>query len=284
MMMKICNQEDHNVCYCYENEENSLVKLIEIRNGDMDRITLSTNEIVFIMEGKIYYASCNSADKELHMGQFVFLPAGNQFCYKAGAPSKLLILKLTDNIHLCPLISIKHLYHRKKENEKPESLFPLEVNARLQHFTEGIIDTWKDGLKCKLYLRSEISKLLAMLPIYYSKDDLFRFFYPILSPDTTFLEFVRTNHIKYRTVNEFATAMNMTSQQFTRRFNNAFGQAPYEWMQQQKARMIYGEICQSNKPLKEIATDYGFTDQSNFNRFCKTFYETTPGKIRKNRT
>jgi len=283
-MMKIYNKEDHNICYCYENEENSLVQLIEIRQGEMERITLSTNEIIFIIEGNIFYASCDNVDKVLRKGEFIFLPAGNQFCYKADEMSTILVLKLTDNIHFCPHFNIKQLYYRIPEGEKPESPFPLEINDRLWHFAEGLIHTWKDGLKCKLYLRSEISKLLTMLPAYFSKDDLSRFFYPVLNPDTTFSEYVRMNHQKYRTVNEFAAAMNMTSQQFTRRFNNVFGQAPYEWMQQQKARMVYGEICQSNKPLKEIAANYGFTDQSNFNRFCKTFYETTPGKIRKNRS
>ena len=106
----------------------------------------------------------------------------------------------------------------------------------------------------------------------------------MLSPDSTFSEFVRTNHIRYKTVHELATAMNITAQQFTRRFTTIFGQAPYEWMQQQKAQVIYGEILHGNKPLKEIAADYGFTDQANFNRFCRTFFETTPGRIRKNKS
>jgi len=75
----------------------------------------------------------------------------------------------------------------------------------------------------------------------------------------------------------------MTPQQFTRRFNTIFGQTPYEWMQKEKAKLIYGEICCTNKSLKEIADEYGFTDKANFNRFCKTFYERTPGDIRKNR-
>ena len=281
--MRIHSEEVHRACYCFENESNSSIKLMVIEHGEANKITLPTHEIVFIMEGKVFCSLCDKPNEEYKKGQLIFLPAGDRFCYQATALSMVLILRLTDNVHLCPNFTIKHMYNRMKEEEKPESLFPLEINDRLWHFAQGLIDTWKDGLKCKQYLRAEISKLLTMLPVYYTKDELSRFFYPILSPDTTFSEFVRKNHLKYRTVNELSAAMKMTPQQFTRRFQSVFSQAPYEWMQHQKARLIYEEICQTNKPLKEIALDYGFTDQSNFNRFCKSFYELAPGRIRKNR-
>jgi AraC-like DNA-binding protein len=282
-MMKTYIKEEHDVCYCYDNEENPFVKLMVIKRGEMNRITLPTNEIVFIMEGKIDISCGNYSDREYGKGTLLFLPAGEQLSYQANATSIVLILRLTDNIYLCHNYSIKQLYYRMKEEVKPESLSPLEINARLWHFAEGLIATWKDGLRCKLYLRSEISKLLTMLPVYYSKDELSLFFYPILSPDTTFSEFVRTNWLKYHSIHEFSSALNITTQQFTRRFHSVFGRAPYEWMQQQKARLIYWEIYRTNKPLKEIAADFGFTDPSNFNRFCKSFYETTPGRIRKKR-
>ena len=278
--MEIQNKETHKNCYCYENEKNSLIKIMMFDRGEVYRISLSTNEIVFILEGKIYFSG-DSSDGAFDKGHLVFLPAGDHFCYKADASSTVLIIRLLDIMSFCPNFSIKQLFHRMKEEEKPEFFSPLEINDRLWHFAHGLVDSWQDGLKCKHYLRSEITKLLTMLPFYYSKEDLSRFFYPILSPDTTFSEFVRMNHLKYRTVNEFASAMKMTVQQFARRFHSIYRQAPYEWMQQQKARMIYSEISQGNKPLKEVAADFGFTDQSNFNRFCKTYYETTPGKIRK---
>jgi len=281
--MKIHNNEKHETCYCFDNEENPLVKLLKFSNEEIKSITLSTNEIVFIMDGKIVCEPCDDPKEEFCKGQLIFLPAGDHLCCRVFNMTVVLVLRLTDSIHLCSNFNIKNLHSRMKEEEKPDSLYPLEINERLWHFAEGLIDTWQDGLKCKLYLRSEIAKLLNMLPLYYSKEDLSRFFYPILSPDTSFSEFVRKNHLKYPTVHELSDAIHMTTRQFTRRFHNVFGQAPYEWMQEQKAQLIYGEICHSNKPLKEIAAEYGFTEQANFNRFCKAFFETTPGRIRKNR-
>lgn len=281
--MKIHNREEHEACYCYDNGKNPLVKILKLNHGERSSINLSANEIVFIMEGRVVCAPCEHPEKEFCKGQLIFLPAGDQLYYRASDMSVVLILRLIDSIHLCSNLNIKNLHSRMKERKKPDSLFPLEINDRLRHFAQGLIDIWQDGLRCKFFLRAEIAKLLNMLPIYYSKDELSRFFYPILSPDTTFSEFVRMNYLKYPTVNELSAAMNMTTQQFTRRFRTVFGQAPYVWMQEQKAHLVFGEICRSNKPLKEIAANYGFNDQANFNRFCKTFFETTPGRIRKSR-
>ena len=280
--MKTFDLARHLSCYCYDNKEKPLISPIEIECEETGEFMLPDNEIVFMLKGKVHLKLRNNISGDLHKGQFVFLPAGDHLQYKAMIKSTMLVLRLTESIHLCHNLSVEQLHSSMKWKEKPVSIFPLKVNTRLWHYVRGLMDTWQDGLRCKVYIRSEVAKLLTMLPIYYSRDELFNFFSPILSPDTIFSEFVRMNHLKFRSVKDFASGLNITPQQFTRRFHAVFGEAPYEWMQREKALVIYGEICQSDKPLKEIAADYGFIDQANFNRFCKAYYEMTPGRIRKN--
>jgi AraC-like DNA-binding protein len=167
--------------------------------------------------------------------------------------------------------------------EKPESLTVLDFNVRMWHFANGLVCTWEDGLRCRFYLQAKINELLLLIRLYYSEEQLGRFFYFILKSDTVFWDFVQTNYLHYSTVGKLAEAMNLTPQQFTRRFNSVFGQAPYGWMQREKARLIYGEICRSDKPIKEIASNFGFPIPANFNRFCKTAFGMNPGAIRKKR-
>jgi len=278
--VKIYDIEKHTSCYCYDRKEAPIVDLVEIEQDIVSEIFLSTNEIIFVIAGKLSITLRNNQCGEVRKGDVLFLPAGESLQYKTLKSSEILILRLTDSINLCYNFSLEQLYNEMKRKEKPDGLFPLKANTRLLHFTKGLIDSWKDGFRCRSYLRTEISKLLTMLPIYYSKSELYCFYYPVLSPDATFSEYVRTNHLKYRTINELATSMNLSPQQFTRRFNAIYGQNPHDWIQRERARLIYGEICQSHKPLKEIASEYGFSDQANFNRFCKTFFEMTPGEIR----
>jgi len=281
--MKIYNIEEHLSCYCYDKDEKPMVEIRKVKNMAMGEILFSCNEIVFVLEGRLRLSLRNNPDGELRSGQIVFLPAGDKLHYKALTRCRLLIFRLEDSIHLCHTFGLERLNSIINEVDKPETLVPLEMNDRLQHFAQGMIDTMGDGLRCRIYLQARINSLLIMLRAYYPVEQLCLFFAPILSPDTLFSEQVRSNYLKYRTVNDLAMAMNMTPQQFTRRFNNVFGQPPYEWMQQEKARLIHGEICRSNKPFKEIANRYGFTVQANFNRFCQTAFAMSPGEIRKKR-
>ena len=281
--MKIYDVEKHTSCYCYDRKEAYIVDLMEIEHDKISEISLSANEIVFIMAGKLSVSLLNNQSRELRKGYIVFLPAGDILHYKAIKKSLLLFLRLSDSVNLCYNFSAEQLYNEMKGRENPEGLYPLKANIRLMHFANGLINSWSDGFRCRSYFKAEISKLLTMLPIYYSKKELYHFYYPVLSPDAAFTEYIRINHLKYRTITELATSMNMTPQQFARRFNAIYGQNPHVWIQREKARMVYGEICKSHKPLKEIAAEYGFTDQANFNRFCKTFFEMTPGEIRQKR-
>lgn len=279
--MEICDLQDHTTCYYYDKKEEPQVEIVKIGSMEKGERSFFYNEFIFMLEGSMIITLRDNPGGELHKGELAFMPTGDQMQYQAMEKSKLLILRLFDSIHLCHGTSLEQLHYRMNEMEKPEKLMPLKVNARLKHFAQGVIDIWDDGLRCRKYLRAETSKLLTMLPAYYSKEDLCFFFYPILSPNTAFAEYVWKNWLKHRTVSELARGINLSSQQFSRRFCNVFKQKPLEWLRKEKARLIYEDIQRSEKPLKEIATDYGFTNQANFNRFCKVFYKMTPGEMRK---
>ncbi|MDR2894365.1 MAG: helix-turn-helix transcriptional regulator [Alistipes sp.] len=87
--------------------------------------------------------------------------------------------------------------------------------------------------------------------------------------------------MKYRTIDELSKAIGMNPQAFAIRFKKIFGTTPHKWMQQEKARRIYLDICRSELSLKEIAERYDFTLLPNFYRFCKQIFGDSPGRIRK---
>ena len=277
--MKIYDLEKHNTCFCREKKERTLVDVIEIEQDQTFEHALSTNEILFIIKGRVSITLRNSLSGTFTKGEIVFLPMSNSMQCKAINNSELLFFRLYNSASLCYNFSLDQLSNQMKIKDKPYPLSPLKSNARLLHFAKGVVEIWRDGFRCKNFFKAEISKLLTLLPIYYAKNELYHFYYPVLNPNATFSEQVRLNHLKYRTINELAISMNLTPQQFTRRFISIFGQNPHQWIQREKARLIYAEI-KSLKPLKKIAAEFGFTDQANFNRFCKAFFDCTPGEIR----
>jgi AraC-like DNA-binding protein len=282
--MDIQNVEEHLSCHCYEGGENPLIEVRKIKRMETGETLLSCNEIIFVLSGKIRINMLYNQNGELNKGQFVFLPSGYNAFYKAINKSQIIIFRLDESIRLCYTYSLEHLYNRVKNDDKPENFSMLDSNVRMWHFINALVDTWEDGLRCRLYLQVKVSELLLLMRVYYSEEQLGQFFYFILRSDTAFAEFVRISYLQYPTVIKLAKAMNMTPQQFTKRFINVFGQAPYGWMLREKARLIYGELCQSDKPIQEIAAQFGFPIPANFTRFCKAAFGMSPGEIRKKRS
>ena len=280
--MNIQNLREHLSCHCYDGGEHAPAEMIRFGRADSSpELSFPSSEIVYVFKGRVHFSLHDNPDGYVHKHELVFLPASDKAHCRALKQGALMTLRLGGCLRLCHSFSIEELAGRMHTVLKPEHLYPLHANARLQAFFEGLAGTWEDGLKCRSYLQSEIAKLLTLIRVYYPDEELCRFFYSILSPDTAFSEYVRRNHLKYPSVKALAGAANMSEQQFRRRFTAVFGQPPYRWMQQERARLVYREICMSDKTLKEIADDFGFGDKSHFNHFCNALFGMGPGAIRR---
>ncbi|MDR0795245.1 MAG: helix-turn-helix domain-containing protein, partial [Tannerella sp.] len=279
--MKLYNKEEHLACYCYDNGIKPLIEMRTIKKSEADEMEISFNEIVFVLKGKLRFTTNNSFRTEVSKSHFLLLPAGKVIRYRALTDCMVLIVRLQEDIQLCHTYNLERLSNKMKTVDIPELFYTLKINQHVKHFAEGLSSTWEDGLKCRYFFLAKISEFLILLRAYYSEEELYCFFYHTLTSELAFSEFIRTNHLQYPTVNKLADAMHMSPQQFSRRFNIIFGEAPYKWMMREKGRLIYGEICRSKKHLKDIAKEFGFTVQANFNRFCKTEFGLNPGEIRK---
>lgn len=281
--MKIYNIDEHLSCYCYSKNEKPQIEVSTINHSESEEISLLLNEIVMVLKGSVRYTMHNNLNVNVGNGNMIFLPANSKIHYKAAAGSMVLILRIKDEVQLCHTYNLNRLKNNIDKIDKPLKYETMEINARLKYFAKRLVETCADGLKCSFFYKAKITEALIMLRAYYTEEELLRFFYYYFTPDAAFADFVRENYLNYSTVNEFANALNMTSQQFSRRFYIVFGEAPYGWMQREKAQLIYGEICRTNRSLKDIGDEYGFTIQANFNRFCKMAFGMNPREIRKQR-
>ena len=279
--MKLYNIEKHLNCFCYDKGELQTVEVRNFTGGEENEVALFANEMVLITNGKIKIAMRDSSEGELCEGEVVFLPAGDYLTYKAVVDSTVLIMRLNFITRLCQVLNVDRLYSSADEIKEAKGLYTLKINSYLRHFVKGLLNNYETGLRCRVFMQSEVTKFLIMLMAYYPEKDLSLFFYPILSPNAAFSEYVRMNWLKYGNVNRLAAGMSMSPQQLTKRFYSAFGMPPHKWMKREKAQMIYGDICMSNKSFKEIADEYGFNVPAHFSRFCKTTFGITPGEIRK---
>ncbi len=265
-------------CYCYD-RGGSIVEQRQFKCDDSGSFELYSQEVFFVLRGKVHISLGWQYERTLNEGEFVYLPAGTTLYYKAMSDCDALSMRISDEVPECHIFQVSKIAERIEN--KYEGIYALQVNDRMQTFLSGLLETFTDGLRCRQYLQIEVARMLYLLHAYYSQEDCLNFFSQILSPDVKFSEFVRTNWMKYGTIKEMADGIYMTPQQFSNRFRKIFGATPHEWITRQKAQKIYQDICRSDMSFKEISEKYDFSSQSNFFHFCKHAFGNTPGQIRK---
>ncbi len=274
------DMKEHFACYYCNEVERTLVEILRVDHMETGEILLLQNEIIFILEGKLSFTFRDHTGGEIGKGQLMFLPVGDRLFYRAVDNSLVLVVRMHE-MRLCQSFSVEKLYKRIEQHTgNPENLGTLDINNHLWNFANGLVATCSSGLLCKHFFEVKIKELMILIRIYYPNEQLCQFFYAILNPDNKFAEFVRVNHLKYQTVQEMAAALHLTVKQFSTRFKKVFDQPPYEWMKAKKERVIYDEICMTDKPLKQIAMEYGITSSGNFTNYCKAAFGKTGEQIR----
>lgn len=276
------NEDRHKECFCNKTCDEPAAKLMLFPAESRGHVNISKSEILFVLDGsgritlENIHLSCNLAK-----GEFIFLPAGTRLTCNFNKDSAIIVVRMIVNTPECQATRIDAAVKPATDGVTP-GIHSLKVNKRIQHFLSGLRATIEDGFMCELYMQSEVARLLMLIHAYYSPQECADFFAHIMSADVKFSEFVRTNYQKYKTVAQMAETLNMTTQAFSSYFKKIFGMPPHKWMQREKARLIYLDICRSDIPLKEIAMKHEFPIPSNFFRFCKNSFGDSPGNIRKN--
>ena len=282
--MELLYKNEHFSCQHYCHSEKPDIEVIKTVMGDKGNSLVTENEIVCVIEGHIRYCF-NDTTHEGTKGTMLFRRARIDYTYETLTDSKIVIFRINKPITLCNSYSIEKLY--KLKDEQPENILTaeekasvLEINERVWHFLEGVIDCTTEGIKCQHWFESKTKELFILLRAYYTKEILYDFFNSILSPDMVFSDYIHKNWLQFRSVNKLADSMNMTPKQFSTRFTSIFGQTPYRWIIENKAKIAYLEITSTKLPFKQIALDNGFNSDTQFTRFCKEKFGKTPTELR----
>ena len=79
---------------------------------------------------------------------------------------------------------------------------------------------------------------------------------------------------------ELAKRCGLSLRAFERQFQAAYGMSPHEYVRNLRVRMSCHALVFSKKPLAEVATEYGFSDQSHFTKEFRRLMQETPRSYR----
>ena len=283
--MKLLYFNEHLNCVNYDKREKPDIEVMNFSKGDTDHLLLETNEIIYVMEGRVKYILEHRFRSEGRKGIFLFFPIRRDRRMSFPEDTSLLVFRFDRLTMLCENFYIEKLSEdvRVDNSGLPldrESLGRLETNIRLSHFVEGLYDTLSDGIKCCRFFEIKIKELFILLRAYYTKESLHTFFFLIMENETVFAEYVYAHWHRYPSIKDLADSLYMTNKQFYARFKEVFDTTPRQWMMKARAEIIFREITRTNKQFKLIAFENEFSSESQFTRFCKTMFHATPSEIR----
>jgi AraC-like DNA-binding protein len=285
-------------CLIYDRSEEPQIYLYELDDdGITHHLKLPHHVIGFMLEGSI---SITFPDKTKYLqckGQMLFMPSGSICTWNSTEYTQLLIYRLQNpGFRLCEKFPVESLYVEdarflwSEHDGKPdtatdepttwERFSVLEIHPRLLQRLESVRDCFIDGIRCKKFFELEIEAFFILIRCYYNKKDLYSFMRFIMTGNMIFTEYVRLRWKEYYTVADLAASMNMSTKHFSRMFMRFFGQKPSIWMANNRARLVFDELTASNKPLKQIADDNGFSSPSRFSTFTKRMLGKNATEIR----
>lgn len=282
--MKVRDLHENHSCHCSCSIECMGVESLKIREGEIKEKIFSDSKIIFVLEGSLLIEFTDMLTTSVDKSYFIFVPTGILFRCNAKKDSLIMIVSVHGNPHLCRGVNISDLYSEKSKVKGQyipyKEVIPLEMNEMVWGLATGLNRAILLKIMCKQYFEVKIQEFFILLRVFYSKDQLRKFFYHVLSPNMIFSEFVNRNWLKYNTVNSLSGAMNLSVNHFSKKFKQIFGIPPGEWIMQRKTQYILQDIQLSDKTFQQIAADYDFAAVTNFNRFCKKAFSKTPGQIR----
>ena len=103
---------------------------------------------------------------------------------------------------------------------------------------------------------------------------------PTGSPLSVAIRYISQNYADRITNEDLAKACGLSVRAFERQFQAAYHSSPHDYLRQLRVRMSCSALVFSRKSLAEVATEFGFADQSHFTKEFRKFMTETPRAYR----
>lgn len=267
--------------YCSSNDSNTYRRFYKHQFEQQEEISLPPERgyILFILEGQIKLKDT----KDIHLcktNQMILLGYTHKYSITALTKGTILVLSFTTHYHVCVNLNAERIW--RAMNSLTYKFNTLEMNFPMLEFVKSIMFYLDHKIYCDYLQESKAVEIFIIYRFFYTSEELANFFYPVLYKDLSFDTLVRTNCEKAKTVQDLANLCGYNLSKFKKLFTTHFGISPYQWMQQQKTSIIKARLLDKSVPIKSIAYEFGFVDQSHLNTFCKKYLKATPLQIRNN--
>lgn len=239
-------------------------------------LTLKSDTLLVVLEGEIILNSLDCFNKLLGRETILCIPLSSDLLLNSENRAKVLIISFNIEEHFSKPYTDFLLSESVVNN-----LGVAIIIEPIKRIFNTICYYLNDGVDMSDLSKVLLNELFIILRLYYNDQDIRCLFYPILGSDTSFRQLVLEHCLKVNRLEDLATLARYSKSGFIKKFHRCFGQSPYKWILQYKAKRILLDICYSDNSFNEISDSYGISNYSYFYIFCKKHYGAGPRVIRK---
>ncbi|MCD8073351.1 MAG: AraC family transcriptional regulator [Alistipes sp.] len=238
-------------------------------------------KVLYNEDGRLRLNVEKRGEIDIATGMMVFIPPLSEFTIFVASEANFHLYRVSVRHHFTESsLPLQWLYDTGESPETDE-FHQIEAHEKVALFFSSLAGYIEDGLTAHQLYTHKAHELLMLMKNYHLREELSRFFRPLIDRDHEFSDFILANYRSYRTVQELSDASCHSLSAFNRLFRKNFGSAPCTWIKQQRAKDIFYDLTVTNTPIKEISADHGFGSLSQFTTFCKRNFGVSPRNLRK---
>lgn len=200
--------------------------------------------------------------------------ASQPFWEHLGAKSEAEILGKTDDDFFPP--------HAADHFQRDDQLVmttgrPLIGRVELWYNEQRVLDWFVTN---KLPVRDTHGKIIGVMGTVRSYEGQRRTMLPMSLINST-VDFIREHHHQRLTVEDLADQAGLSPRQLHRKFRDVFGLSVQDFLIKTRIQSASDALLHSDLSIAQIATDFGFCDQSAFTQLFRKHTGLTPLKFRR---
>ena len=203
--------------------------------------------------------------------------ASQPFWEHLGAKSEAEILGQTDDAFF-PAHAADHF--RRDDEHVMSTGQPLIGRVELWYNEHRVLDWF---ITNKLPVREPLGEIIGVMGIVRSHDGQRRAMLPMSLIGST-VDYIREHHRERLSVEDLARHADLSPRQLHRKFREVFGLSVQDFLIKTRMQAASDMLMHSNSTIAEIATDFGFCDQSAFTQQFRKHLGLTPLKFRQRYT
>lgn len=217
-------------------------------------------DFTYVLEGSMTYV-INGKDATLSRNDAIFLPPGTRRARRVGTEP---VRYVSFNFHLIDGITLPFdCVLRNCITDDTRRLFNLFAQQHLS-------PKFHSEQKCVNLLNYILFELLDSSALGSQNVHVIKI-----------LRYIEENPSQAHTLRSLSALVGLTPEYAATVFKRETGKTVSEYVNERRLLLAKGEICNTKRPLTEIAADVGFANYHYFARLFKKHFDTTPTKMRK---